>query len=331
MKKQPTMKDVAKLAGVTQPTVSYVINGTATISDDVKERVNQAIQQLGYKPNYNAIALKTKRSRVIGIIIPDITNAYYSVMASLLEKRLTKEGYVVLINSTSYKEKVEMLILQKLLSYNVEAFIVTYEFSCAKCWEILKGSGKEVIAIEAGPSGSMFPQIETDNFYGAYIATEYLIKCGRKKIAYIDQNSGIDVLRNRKRGYREALKQSSQKEELILKEEDAPESKCEEGISVGKKLLGTDIDGVVVSSDEITVGILKTLISSGVKVPEDMAVIGYDDIPAAKLFIPELTTISQPMTDICENAVDMLLKTIHGEQVESIKLKPDLKVRKTTP
>lgn len=323
------MKDVAELAGVTQPTVSYVINGTATISDDVKERVYRAIQELGYKPNYNAIALKTKRSHVIGIIIPDITNAYYSVMVSLLEKKLTREGYTVVINSTMYKEKVERLILEKLLSHNVEAFIVTYQFSNIECWEILKESGKEVIAIEAGANGAMFPQIETDNYYGAYIATEYLLKSGRKKIAYISQKSNIDALKNREKGYEDALKKSSQKESLILKT-DVLKQKWEEGIAIGKELLDSSIDGIVVSSDEIAVGILKTLISSGVKVPIDKEIIGYDDIPVAKLFIPELTTVRQPMNDVCENAVKMLLKAIRGEHVDSIILKPELKIRMTT-
>lgn len=328
-KKQPTMKDVAKLAGVTQPTVSYVINGTATISDDVKERVYHAIQELGYKPNYNAIALKTKRSHVIGIIIPDITNAYYSVMGSLLEKQLTKEGYTVLINSTGYKEQVERLIIEKLLSHNVEAFIVTYQFSNVECWKMLKESGKEVVVIEAGAKAGIFPQIETDNYYGAYIATEYLVKNGRKKVAYIGQKSNIDALKNREKGYEDVIKKYSRQESLILKT-DVLKQKWEEGIIIGKQLLQSDIDGIVVSSDEIAVGILKTLLSSGVNVPLDKEIIGYDDIPVAKLFIPELTTIHQPVDDICENAVKMLLKAVRGEHVDSIMLKPELKIRKTT-
>ncbi len=328
-KKQPTMKDVARLAGVSQPTVSYVINGTATISDDVKERVYKAIKELDYKPNYNAIALKTKRSHVIGIMVPDITNAYYSGMASLLEKRLTKEGYSVLINSTGYKETVEKLLLQKLLAQNVEAFIITYQFSCKECWDILKESGKEVIAIEAGVEESNFAQIETDNYFGAYIATKHLIETGKTRIAYIGQNSQIEALKNREKGYIEALKEEGYNE-LIIRT-DVSEAKWKEGIRVGEEIADLDIDGLVISSDEIAVGVLKSLISNKKKrIPEDIAIIGYDDIPIAKLFIPELSTIKQPIEEMCSDAVGMLLDMVAGNTVKSLILKPELIIRNTS-
>lgn len=329
-KRQPTMKDVAKLAGVTQPTVSYVINGTANISEEVKERVYRAIEELHYEPNYNAVALKTKRSRVVGVILPDIANSYYAVMASILEKRLTKEGYTVLINSTGYKRHVEMLIVKQLLSHNAEAFIVAYQFSDPECWKILKESGKEVVVIEAGKAGEIFPAIETDNFYGAYKATEYLLKEGRRKIAYIGQNSDIEALWHREIGYTEAIKKSQIQTEPLIYRTSGPDEKWLEGVEIGKKLAGMNIDGVIVSSDEIAVGILKTLLSVGVRIPEDLSIIGYDDIPIAKLFIPELTTIAQPLHEICENAVEMLLKSIRGEKVVSVVLKPKLIIRKTT-
>lgn len=327
---RPTMKDVAKLAGVTQPTVSYVINGTATISEEVKERVYKAIEELDYKPNFNAVALKTKRSHVIGVILPDIVNSYYAVMAGILEKRLTKEGYMVLINSTSYKGEVEELIVKQLLSHNVEAFIIAYQFTNSECWRILGESGKEAVVIEAGKKGGMFSAVETDNFYGSYMATMHLLREGRKRIAYIGQNSNIDALWQRESGYIEALKESGSQGEPVIYRTGGPDEKWMEGVKIGGELIKQDIDGILVSSDEIAVGILKTFLSSGVKVPDDVSIIGYDDIPIAKLLIPELTTVAQPMNDICQNAADMLIKLIRGEKAASIKLKPELIVRKTT-
>lgn len=329
-KKQPTMKDVARLAGVTQPTVSYVINGTAAISDEVKERVNKAIEELHYKPNYNAVALKTKKSHVIGIIVPDIANSYYSQMVSLMEKKLTKQGYTVLINSTGYKGKVETQVVKRLLAHNVEAFIVAYQFTNSECWAILGDSEKKVIAVEAGKDGAIFPEIEADNYTGAYTATKYLIEKGRKKIAYIGQNVNMDALRLREEGYIKALEEGTQREPIIYRT-DRPGEKWQEGIAIGRKLIGLHIDGLLVSSDEIAVGILKTLLSSGVNIPEDISVIGYDDIPIAKLFIPELTSVAQPIEEICEYAVNMLFKAVAGENVESVLLEQKLVVRGTTP
>lgn len=328
--KQPTMKDVAKLAGVTQPTVSYVINNTATISEDVKERVNQAIKELNYKPNYNAVALKTNRSHVIGIVLPDITNSYYAVMAGSLEKKLTRNGYTVLINSTGYKEKVELMIIKQLLAHNVEALIIAYQISNQECWEILKESGKEIVVIEAGKLGNIFHKIETDNFYGANIATKYLLKEERKKIAYISQSSKIEALNMREKGYIDALKDGSRNQKPMIYRTSSPDEKWIEGVKLGRKLLHEDIDGLIISSDEIAIGVLKTFLSAGVRIPKDVAIIGYDDIPIAELFVPELTTVAQPLEEICQQAVKMLLKAIKGKKVESIILKPTLIIRKTT-
>ena len=125
-KGRPTMKDVAALAGVTQPTVSYVINGTATISEEVKEKVNRAIKELNYEPNYTARALKTNRSEIIGILIPDISNEYYSRMVSLISTMLRKRGYTTMVSSTNYEKDTEMDSLRKMLTYNVDGMIVAY-------------------------------------------------------------------------------------------------------------------------------------------------------------------------------------------------------------
>lgn len=324
------MKDVAMLAGVSQPTVSYVINNTANISDEVKERVNKAIEMLHYKPNYNAIALKTQKNHVIGVIVPDITNSYYSLMASLLEKALTKSGYTVLLNSTGYKAHVETEIVKQLLMHNVEGVIITYQFSNSACWRLLKDSEKRVVTIEAGKQGADFLQIEADNFNGAYEATKYLLQQGRKKIAYIGQNSEIEALALRESGYISALQQYSVQKEPIIYWTDSPDMKLTEGRKLGEKLIVSDIDGLLVSSDEIAVGILKILISHGVKIPEEISIIGYDDIPISKLFIPELTTVAQPIHEICENAIRMLLHDEDENFSGSLVLKQKLILRQTT-
>lgn len=329
-KRQPTMKDVAKLAGVTQPTVSYVINGTANVSPEVKERVYKAIDELHYKPNFNAIALKTQKSHVIGIIVPDIANSYYSLMASLLEKGLTKAGYTVLLNSTGYKIKVENQIVKQLLLHNVEAVIVTYQFSNPDCWKLLKDSEKKVVTIEAGKDAESFLQIEADNYSGAYEATEYLIRQGRKKIAYIGQNSNMDALSLREAGYLAALKKAGSQDKPVIYRTSGPDKKWEEGSKIGQELIHSDIDGLLVSSDEIAIGILKVLLSSGKKIPDDVSVIGYDDIPIARLFIPELTTVAQPVYEICEYAIDMLLDSLNGIMHEPVVLKQHLINRQTT-
>ena len=311
--KKPTMKDVAKLAGVTQPTVSYVLNGTASISEEVKERVLQAVKELNYRPNYNAIALKKQRNNVIGVLIPDITNAFYSQIVSLLEKELTRMGYILLIGSTGYKEHVEEEILNRFLDHNAEAFFIAYELGNKTCWKILEESGKKILTFEGGRIAGTFPGIEIDNYYGASEAVKQLVKEGRRHIVYIGQPLGIEALARRQQGYIDAVGKYSGQDTPEIFTVDASDRKNEAGVRMGMLLAERkDIDGILVSSTEIAVGILKTLISSGIRVPQDVSVIGYDDIPLAKLYIPELTTVSQPLTQICGQAAGMLKTLLEG-------------------
>lgn len=329
-KERPTMVDVANLAGVTQPTVSYVINGTANISDEVKERVKQAIKELNYKPNYSAIALKTNRSSTIGIIIPDITNAYYAVLVSAIEKLLIKEGYTITIHSTDYNEMMEENALKQLVAHNVEGIIVTYQFSNKWCWDYLRDSGKNTVVLEGGTACGNYPCINTDNHFGGYSATEFLLKQGKKRVAYVGQTSEIEALAERCQGYKDAMRDYGQMNKLLIYHSSGPGDKWKEGTAVGKKIRNADIDGVVVSSDVIAVGILKTFLMSGIKVPQDISVIGYDDIPLAELFVPALSTVAQPLEEMCRLTVEKLLRLIAGEKVENSLLKPRLILRETT-
>ncbi|MCQ5144546.1 LacI family DNA-binding transcriptional regulator [Enterocloster bolteae] len=329
-KERPTMVDVANLAGVTQPTVSYVINGTANISDEVKERVNHAIKELNYKPNYLAIALKTNRSRTIGIIIPDITNTYYAVMVSMIEKLLIKEGYTIIINSTDYNKTMEENALKHLLSHNVEGVIITYQFSNQRCWDYLRDSGKSAVVLEGGSKCGEFACINTDNYFGGYTATEALLKQGKKKIAYVSQTSEIEALADRCQGYKDAMRDYGRMGDLLVYHSSGPGDKWKGGAAVGKKIRDADIDGVVVSSDVIAVGILKTILMSGIKVPQDISIIGYDDIPLAELFVPALSTVAQPLEEMCRLTVEKLLQLLAGEPVENSLIKPRLILRETT-
>ena len=329
--KKTTMKDVAKLAGVTQPTVSYVLNGTASISEEVKERVWKAVKELNYRPNYNAVALKRQKSNVIGVVIPDITNTFYSNIVSLLEKELTKMGYLVLISSTGYKAHVEVEILNRFLDHNAEAFFIAYELGNKECWRLLADSGKQVVTFEAGSAAAEFSGIETDNYHGAFTAVKHLIDEGRRHIVYIGQPGRIEALEGRKEGYIDAIRKYGSGQEPEIFRAEASENKHESGIRIGRILAERkDIDGIFVSSDEIAVGIIKTLISSGIRVPGHVSVIGYDNIPLAGLYIPELTTVSQPFKEICATAAMQLQKLLAGEEAQSVTLKPELILRGTT-
>jgi DNA-binding LacI/PurR family transcriptional regulator len=329
MQKQPTMRDVARLAEVTQPTVSYVINNTARVSNEVRKRVNRAIKELNYKPNYFARVLKTNKSNMIGIVVPDILNEFYASIVNDTEKMLLQERFSIVIQSTNYDAAFEEKGLCSLIDYNVEAMIFAYQPAGKNSYKMLREYGKPVVLLEGGSNCGGIPCINTDNFYGGWTAANYLLNQGKTRIAYIGQHSHIEALMDRRLGFCEAMKEHKLDNSFIEFETSDPGNKWDEGIKLGKELLRYPLDGIVVSSDMIAVGILKSFLTAGKKVPKDIAVIGYDDIPLAKVFVPSLTTVAQPLKEICFMAVQKILQGLKGEPITDELLKPELILRET--
>lgn len=329
-KPRPTMRDVANLAGVTQPTVSYVINGTANISEEVKEKVYRAIRELHYEPNYNARVLKTNKSSMIGIIIPDISNEYYAKMVNLVEAELTRQNYTIMISSTNYDEETESSCVRQMLLYNVDGIIVMYQLLNRNCWKLLQESGRKVAVLEGGNVCRNLPCIDVDDHLGGYIAARHLIMQGRKRIVYVGQNVKMEALTARYQGYVDAMKEAGLFQKALVYETAGPGDKWKEGVAIGQRLLAQEIDGMIVSSDIVAVGILKVLLQAGKKIPEEIALVGYDDIPLAELFVPALTSVAQPMEEMCAFAVEQMLKSNSGKKEATKRtLTPKLKIRDT--
>ncbi|MCF0146555.1 MAG: LacI family DNA-binding transcriptional regulator [Eubacterium sp.] len=330
-KKRTTMKDIARLAGVTQATVSYVINGTANISDEVKERVNKAIEQLDYRPNYNARALKTNTSNVIGIILPDIVNQYYSRMAKYLESLLVKSNHHTMIYTTSYDPDREEEIIKRLLSYDVHGIIVLYQLINPQNWDILKRSGKEIVSLEGGTYCSQLgiPNLHTDGFSGEYAAAKYLLDKGVKRIAFIHQTAINDTLQNRFLGYVKAMQESGlfNPQDVFYLENTADfYSECKR---IGAQIAAQPYDGILSTSDSIAISLIRQLLINGKKVPDDVRIIGFDNVPLAEQFIPSLTTVSQPSEEICRQIISILFHDPESGEPDPSLIKPQLIIRES--
>jgi DNA-binding LacI/PurR family transcriptional regulator len=265
---------------------------------------------------------------MIGVVIPDILNEYFASMVNGIEKMFLQERYGILIQSTNYDPVLEEKGLRNLADYNVEAVIIAYQPG-EGCAAMLRDYGRPIVIIEGGSLYGGIPCINMDNFYGGWIAAACLLEQGRRRIAYVGQNTGIEALRERRRGYGEAMEAYKAGPGMVV-ETSGPGNKWEEGIKLGEQLLQYPLDGIVVSADAIAVGILKSLLTAGKRVPQDVAVVGYDDIPLAKLFVPALSTVAQPITEICSMAVDKIMRALRGEPVSSELLKPRLILRETT-
>lgn len=327
-KHKPTMKDVAQMAGVTQPTVSYVINGTANVTDEVREKVLHAIDELGYKPNVYARFLRTRHSNLVGIIIPDITNQYFSSVVNHLERMLYQHQRNTIISSTSYDPAIEEQALNYLLSYEVDTLIVTYELSNPVCWKIIQNAHCRVILLECGSVCPNHFHINIDSHSGGYMATQHLLQQGRKRIAYIDQNVTSETHSTRLQGYLDAMRNYGHSDECKVFRTPHSSGLWMAGLTIGKTLVSAGFDGIVTASDILAVGIVKQFLAAGIRIPEDIAITGYDDIPLAEIFVPALTTVRQPMETMCRWAVDAIISD-NDTSGRFLEIKPELIIRDT--
>ncbi len=331
-KKSYTMKDIARIAGVTQPTVSHVINGTASISKEVCERVNQVIRELNYRPNALAKGLKTNKTNIVGLMVPDVGNGYYAMVARNVESMLVKLGYAVFLVCTEYDQAMEESYLDNLLQYNVEGIIIAYQLTNRVPVDKLIRMNKPFVTLDDELWTHPESSVRINHFDGGYEATCYLLKNGRRKVAFVSEPLVQEAIKNRLAGYEKAHEDMGipvDKKRIITAENVYDKFKM--GYELGRSIAKKDLDGIFAASDVIAFGVMRALSEAGKKVPEDIALIGYDDVPMAKVATPALSTVAQPVSKMAEIGVLKLVALMQDEPEEKKrKLKPKLIIRETT-
>lgn len=326
------MKDIAQLAGVTQPTVSHVINGTASISKEVTERVNRVIRELNYRPNALAKGLKTNKTNIVGLIVPDVGNGYYALVARAIESELVKMGYAVFLACTGYDEILEKNYLDNLLQYNVEGIVIAYQLTNRSSIDKLIRMNKPFVTLDDELWNNPASSVHINHFEGGYAATEYLLKIGRKRVAYVSEPLAIEAIKERLAGYKKAHEDMGfpVDRSLVVTARNVYD-KFKMGYELGRKIVAKNPDGIFAASDVLAFGVLRALSEAGKRVPEDIALVGYDDVPMAKVATPALSTVAQPVNIMAEIGIEKLVAMMQGETVLSDNmLKPKLVVRETT-
>lgn len=325
------MKDIAKIAGVTQPTVSHVINGTASISKEVCDRVNGVIRELNYRPNALAKGLKTNKTNIVGLIVPDVGNGYYALVARAVESTLVKLGYAVFLACTEYNETAEINYLDNLLQYNVEGIILAYQLTNRLLIDKLIRMNKPFVTLDDELWKAPASSVHVNHFEGGYAATEYLLSIGRKRVAYASEPLTQEAIKERLSGYKKAhADRGLLVDKNLVFTAHSTYDKFKMGLELGRKITAENPDGIFAASDSVAFGVLRALAEAGKRVPGDVAVVGYDDIPMAKVATPALTTIAQPVAKMAEIGIGKLVAMMQGEviQKESV-LKPKLVIRET--
>jgi LacI family transcriptional regulator len=314
---RPTQSDVAKLAGVSQALVSYVLNSTPNLSIPVetRRRILDAIEQLGYVPDRSARNLRTRRSNTIAVIIPDITNPYHPAFARSVQDVAEAHGFDLIIYNTDGLAKKEEKVLRSVLHSQVDGVIgIFFNLPEERFQQLIdrKIAVVQICGYREAAANLPVSILYLDMAGAARTAVEYLIEKGHRQVAHVCGIAGTPHTLARIEGYQQALAQHG----LGALEQIAPgDFSVESGYSAMQSLLagGMPPTAVFCSNDLMAVGAIHAIIDAGLRVPQDIAVVGFDNIDAATMIRPQLTTIDPFKTQVGKRAAELLIQRIQTD------------------
>ncbi len=310
MENEVTIMDVAEAAEVSPSTVSRVLNDSAPVADSTRSEVMEAVETLGYRPNKFAHALRKQSSGVFGIIVPDISNPFFSTLIRGAEDRFHEKDLSVIICDTKGQLDKEERNVEMLIKERVDGVIVTSAEGQVEGISKLFEEGIPVIVVDRNPTEREITAVMTDNLGSGVQATEHLMEQGCRRIGFVRGPEGVSTAEKRFEGYREALNSAGQ--EVNPKLIAGGDFTFEGGKRALEELVaqtgrGNLPDGLVVANDLMAVGVIRKSEELGIKVPDELAVVGFDDILLSKLINPTLTTVAAPTYEMGKQAVDFLL------------------------
>lgn len=309
-----SIKDVASRAGVSATTVSAYLNKSAPVYKATAKKIKEAIEELGYKPNLIARSLRQKKTNTVGLIVGDILSHFYSVIAKSVEDTARKYGFSTILCNGDDDPQKELEYIKVLESSRVEGIILTPTGKNGDYIKEIIESGMKIVLIDRLVDGVECNEVVVDNENGSYKAVKHLIEQGYKRIGIISGSMDITTGKERLDGYLRALKEAN------LPENDdfvkIGDFKKESGINLSKELLeGKNIPDAIFSTNlEFTKGVLTVIKQMGLKVPEDIGLVSFDDSDLAHLFNPPITVISQPVYEIGSTAMEIMINEIKRDK-----------------
>ncbi|SEP42618.1 LacI family DNA-binding transcriptional regulator [Niastella yeongjuensis] len=332
--KQPaSLKSVAKMAGVSIATVSRVLNGDPVVKPETKLAVEKAIKTSGYHPNRVAQRLRSsyKSGRLIGLVIPDIRNPYYIDVIRGIEESAYANGSAVLIGNFSQDPEKEKMYINILKSESVDGFIIAPHHGHDKYVEDLIEQTHAVVCIDRGLANCSTDVVKSDNERGAFNAVEHLIKLGHKRIAHITGNLSIPTTHERIAGYVAALRKYDLPVDDTLIRGRA--SDFQSGIDITAELLDLPEppEAIFTANNLLTLGSLEKIHERGVRIPDEIAIVGFDDMYWAASLNPALTAVRQHGFEIGKRAIELLYQRIEdpARPAANIIINTDLMVRRS--
>ena len=323
-----TIVDVAKLAGVTPTTVSRVINNRGYISEKTRNKVNEAMDQLGYQPNEIARSLTKQKSNTIGVIVPHISHPYFAKLISNLENEAAKNGYKIILCNSKEKAEKEKQYLDMCKSNRVAGIILCS--GNVESNKINTGNIPVVLLEKNFEEGKL--GIQCDNYQGGKLATEHLIDCGCKRLLHfsgvIDEDMPAD---NREKAFIDICNEKNV--EYFIRKYDINTYNEMNYYEYIKDTLNEikNIDGIFASSDLIAAQVIQVCNELNIRIPSDVKLVGFDDVEIAKLTTPTITTIHQPIKEMARLAVELIDSKYTNVEIDKQIIVPvELVVRNST-
>ncbi|MGF6696762.1 LacI family repressor for deo operon, udp, cdd, tsx, nupC, and nupG [Paraburkholderia sp. MM5496-R1] len=313
-----SMDEVAKKAGVSTATVSRVMNGSRSVKASTRARVEAIISQEGYTANRLARNLRTAESRLLITMVPDFSNPFYAEIVKGIDAVARRHGYHLLLCDTGASLTEERTYFDMLRTHLADGAICLDPDSTQRALASENSLLQWVACCEFDPKGSV-PYVGIDNAKAARDAVKYLVERGRRRIAFINSDERFLYARQRKVGYMTALSEAglTPYDGAIVKTDGLT---FDDGRRVAKRLLASAIkpDAIFAVSDTLAIGAMQAVHELGLRVPQDVAVIGFDNIPLATMVQPALTTIAQPMFRLGENAANLLLERMRDPSTPAL-------------
>ncbi|NLG95826.1 MAG: LacI family transcriptional regulator [Chloroflexi bacterium] len=310
-----TIKDVAQAAQVSISTVSHVINGTRYVSDELRLRVLDAMETLGYRPNVLARSLRRGSTATIGLILPDNANMFFAEIAREIEDLGFQNGYNVILCNSNDNPIKELNYTNTLLQKQVDGMLFISTGGSGEAVQRILAEGVPVVIVDRELDGVETDCILLDNFQGGYLAGQYLIGLGHRKFGCISGPSELTPSHLRVQGFLQAIQDAG----LSFDENDmvSGDFHYESGERSMDQLLSRGdrrFTAVFVLNDMMAIGALRSAINHGLRVPQDLSIIGFDGIALTQAVSPALTSIAQPIQQIAACSIDLLLKQIRAKE-----------------
>lgn len=327
-----TMKDVARLAGVSISTVSRVINNTLPVEDETRVRVEDAIRKIDFRPNLLARGLRSKSGNLIGLIVPEIIHESFAFFVNFTEASVEQHGFNLIIGNTNNDPDKEELFVRNFIRRHVDGVIFSRVSDQSRIFRIIEESQVPFVIIDRSMQREDVPTVVMDNYGAGVMAAEHLMELGHRDLACITGPMNIAIVRERFSGFRDTVVAKGGR----LHDADVLEGdfKFDGGKRAAAVLLRrrNEFTAIWAQNDLMAIGAMQEFIRHGVKVPEKMSILGLDNVTASWMVAPALTTIAQPFAAMCESAVEMILRLRAKETITEWRVAhaPQMVIRETT-